>query len=126
MDPGRYINSLWSAGAELLVLLLPVSVNASTVCAVQVPGSCWSIPIHHQSVMCRYHTLDTAAAGQCQYITSLWCTGAGLLLLLLPVNAWLMSRLGALQTNLMEHKDTRLKMITEILSAIKVRKRGLS
>ena len=70
-----------------MVLLLPVSVNASTVCAVQVPGSCWSIPIHHQSVMCRYHTLDTAAAGQCQYITSLWCTGIIHLILLLLVNA---------------------------------------
>ncbi|XP_076445889.1 multidrug resistance-associated protein 1-like [Babylonia areolata] len=45
--------------------------------------------------------------------------GACLLLVLLPLNGWLMSRLGHLQTSLMEHKDTRLKRVTEILSAIK-------
>ena len=48
------------------------------------------------------------------------CTGAGLLLLLLPLNGVLMSRLGNLQTTLMEHKDTRLDMVTQILANIKV------
>ncbi|XP_078503543.1 ATP-binding cassette sub-family C member 10-like [Lissotriton helveticus] len=46
--------------------------------------------------------------------------GLGITLLLVPVNKWIATRVMENDINLMEHKDTRLKLMTEILRGIQV------
>lgn len=48
------------------------------------------------------------------------CIGVGLMGLVLPLNGWMLSRLGSVQNQLMESKDTRIKVLSEVLNAIKV------
>ncbi|XP_059141154.1 multidrug resistance-associated protein 1-like [Physella acuta] len=46
--------------------------------------------------------------------------GAGFLVLLIPANGFITAQLGNLQTQLMAHKDERMKIMNELLSGIKI------
>jgi ATP-binding cassette, subfamily C (CFTR/MRP), member 1 len=46
--------------------------------------------------------------------------GLGLLLLLIPINSWLSSRVKKLQIGQMKNKDHRVKLMNEILNGIRV------
>ncbi|XP_048239875.1 multidrug resistance-associated protein 1-like [Haliotis rufescens] len=48
--------------------------------------------------------------------------GLGFLLLLFPLNGIIMTKLGKYQTQLMEQKDIRMKMVNEVLSGMKILK----
>lgn len=48
--------------------------------------------------------------------------GLAMLILLIPINGLVMSRLGSLMTQLMAQKDNRMKLINEVLNGIKVMK----
>ena len=46
--------------------------------------------------------------------------GLGIMILLVPINGVIMAKAQTLQKQMMEQKDSRIKMITEILNGIKV------
>ncbi|XP_078503539.1 ATP-binding cassette sub-family C member 10-like isoform X2 [Lissotriton helveticus] len=70
----------------------------------------WALPIEFAITFCLlYHIVGLASLA-----------GLGLVLILVPVNKWIASRAMKNDFSLMKHKDTRLKLMTEILRGIQV------
>lgn len=96
-------------------------VNLMSVDAEHIEGTMgylwalWSSPL--QICLSLYLLYTTLGASM--------FAGLGLLVLLIPVNGLVMSKLGSCMTSIMTRKDRRMKLISEVLNGIKVRRMKL-
>ncbi|XP_025086070.1 multidrug resistance-associated protein 1-like isoform X1 [Pomacea canaliculata] len=80
-------------------------------------------------LMTYFHTIWSGPFQICVSLFFLWqilgpsvLAGIGVMVLLIPVNAWIAHKTRQLQVKQMIHKDARIKLMNEVLSGIKVLK----
>ena len=120
----RRLESLRSLScAKIKLTLFKTSRSILTICV-----SCRSYPMCPDDALCSFVVCyifrdDRAVSNLCAPMPGVsMFAGAGFLLLLIPANGVATSILGRFQSQIMKLKDTRMKLMNEMLAGIKVRK----